>query len=209
MGVVAVTSGPSDQGAAEAAARGYLRASDADREHVVDVVKAAFVQGMLTKAELDARVGQAFVSRTHRDLAAITADLLAEPIRVQPLRQPVPAQAPAQPPPPVSKPLLWTAIAIVLAGIVSLVAAVPAQVFLLLPVGVLAIMIGTPIAGSLMYDSWRENRDGGQLPPRPAQFGQALEGERDGDPGHDLMLGQAAPSPARRACLGVTLQISL
>jgi hypothetical protein len=196
VGVVSVTSGPGDQSAAEAAARGYLRASDADREHVVDVVKAAFVQGRLTKAELDVRVGQAFVSRTHGDLGAITADLPAGLIGAQPLRKPVPAQAPQ----PVSKPLLWTAVAIMLAGIVSLVAAVPAQVFLLLPAGVLAILIGTPIAGTLMLDSWRENRTGGQLPPRPTQFGQTLEGERDGGPGHDLILCQAArypcPSPA-------------
>ncbi len=164
------------------------------------MVKAAFVEGMLTKAELDARVGQAFVSRTHGDLAAITADLPARPIRAQPLRKPIPAQAPAEAPPPVSKPLLWTAVAIVLAGIVSLVAAVPAQVFLLLPVGVLAIMIGTPIAGTLMLDSWRENRTGGEPPPRPAQFGQRLEGEREDGPGRDQILCQAArypcPSPA-------------
>jgi Domain of unknown function (DUF1707) len=196
VGVVSVTAGPGDQGAAEAAVRGYLRASHADREHVVEVVKAAFVQGMLTKAELDARVGQAFVSRTHGDLAAITADLPPGLIGARPLRKPVPAQAP----PPVSKPLLWTAVAIMLAGIVCLVAAVPAQIFLLLPVGVLAILIGTPIAGTLMLDSWRENRTGGQLPPRPTQFGQTLEGERDGGPGHDLIPCQAArhpcPSPA-------------
>jgi uncharacterized protein DUF1707 len=196
VGVVTVTAGPGDQGAAEAAAaRGYLRASDADREHVVEVVKTAFVQGMLTKAELDARVGQAFVSRTHGDLAAVTADLPAGPIRAQPVRKPVPAQAPAQPPPPVSKPLLWTAVAIVLAGIVSLIAAVPAQVFVLLPAGLLAIMIGTPIAGTLMLDSWRENHGGGPPPPRPAQFGQTLEGERDGGSGRDQILCQAARYP--------------
>jgi hypothetical protein len=55
--VVTVTAGPGDQGAADAA-RGYLRASHADREHVLDVLKAAFVQGMLSKAELDARVAR-------------------------------------------------------------------------------------------------------------------------------------------------------
>jgi hypothetical protein len=72
-----MTAGPGDQGAADAAARGYLRASHADREHVIDVLKAAFVQGMLTKAELDARVGQAFAARTYADLAAPTADMPA------------------------------------------------------------------------------------------------------------------------------------
>ena len=62
MGPVAAESG--DQGAADAAARGYLRASHADREQVIGVLKAAFVQGRLTKDELDARAGQAFAART-------------------------------------------------------------------------------------------------------------------------------------------------
>jgi hypothetical protein len=197
MGAVPVTTGPSDQGAADAATHGYLRASHADREHVLDVLKAAFVQGMLTKADLDARVGQTFASRTYGDLAAITADLPAGLTGEQPLRKPVPAQ----PPPRVNKPLLWTAVAIMLAGIASVVAAVPAQSFLLLPMGVLAILIAAPIAGTLMLDSWREHRSGGQLPPRPTQFGQTLESERDGGPGNDLILCQArrrypCPPPA-------------
>ena len=195
MGAVPVTTGPGDQGAADAAAGGYLRASHVDREHVIDVLKTAFVQGMLTKAELDARVGQAFASRTHGDLAAITADLPAGLTRTPPPRKPAPAQGT----PPVSKPLLWTAVAIMLAGIVSVVAAVPAQNFLLLPMGVLAILIAAPVAGTLMLDSWRENRTGGQLPPRPAQSGQTLERERDGGPGNDLILcratGHPCPSP--------------
>ncbi len=201
MGAVPVTTGPGDQGAADAAAGGYLRASHVDREHVIDVLKAAFVQGMLTKAELDARVGQAFASRTHGDLAAITADLPAGLTGTPPPRKPAPAQgAPA-----VSKPMLWTAVAIMLAGIVSVVAAVPAQNFLLLPMGVLAILIAAPVAGTLMLDSWRENRTGGQLPPRPAQSGQTLERERDGGPGNDLILCHARRAPMPVACLGIAL----
>lgn len=162
-----MTAGPGDQGAAWAAARGYLRASHADREHVIDLLKAAFVQGMLTKAELDARVGQAFASRTYEDLAAITTDLPAGLIGEQSLRKPAPAQAS----PAANKPLLWTAGAIMLAAIVSLVAAIPAQNILLLSMSVLAILIAAPIAGTLMLDSWREHHTGGPLPPRPAQFG--------------------------------------
>ena len=168
---------------------------------MIDLLKAAFVQGMLTKAELDARVGQAFASRTYGDLAAITADLPAGLIGAKPLRKPAPAQAP----PPVNRPLLWTAVAIMLAGIVSMIAAVPAQNFLLLPVGVLAILIAGPIAGTLMLDSWRANRTGGQLPPRPAQTGQTLAGERDGGPGNDLSLCQARRVPVPVACLGIAL----
>jgi hypothetical protein len=55
--------------------RGQLRTSHADREQAIGVLKAAFVQGRLTKEEFDLRVGQAFASRTYADLGALTADI--------------------------------------------------------------------------------------------------------------------------------------
>ncbi len=58
---------------------GRLLASHADREHVIDVLKDAFVQDRLTKDEFDARVGHAFAGRTRADLALLTADLPAVP----------------------------------------------------------------------------------------------------------------------------------
>jgi hypothetical protein len=58
-----------------AAGRGDLRASHADREQVIGTLKAAFVEGMLTKDELDLRVGQTLASRTYAELAALTADI--------------------------------------------------------------------------------------------------------------------------------------
>jgi hypothetical protein len=67
-----VTAGPGERGAAGAMGRGRLRASDADREQVVDTLKAAFVQGRLTRDQLVARAGQALVSRTYAELAAVT-----------------------------------------------------------------------------------------------------------------------------------------
>ena len=39
------------------------------------MLKAAFVQGRLTKDEFDLRVGQVFASRTYADLDALTADI--------------------------------------------------------------------------------------------------------------------------------------
>ena len=69
--------GPGDEIAAGAAGRGHLRASHADRERVIDALKAAFVAGMLAKDEFDLRVGQALASRTHAHLAALTADIPA------------------------------------------------------------------------------------------------------------------------------------
>ena len=55
------------------------RASDADREQVIGVLKAAFVQGRLTKDEFDARAGHALTAPTHADLAALTIDLHPHP----------------------------------------------------------------------------------------------------------------------------------
>ena len=74
-----MTAKPGGDMAAASADRGRLRASHADREHVLDVLKTAFVQGLLTKDEFDMRVGQTFASRTYAELAAVTADILAGP----------------------------------------------------------------------------------------------------------------------------------
>jgi len=68
-------SGPEGEMAARAADRGRLRASHADRNRVVDVLKAAFIEGRLTKDELDARVSQTLAARTYAELAALTADI--------------------------------------------------------------------------------------------------------------------------------------
>jgi hypothetical protein len=57
------------------AGRGRLRASHADREQVIDVLKAAYVQGRLAKDELDERVGLALAARTYGDLAAVISDI--------------------------------------------------------------------------------------------------------------------------------------
>ena len=89
-----MTARPGDDAAAAAAGRGHLRASHADREQVLGVLKAAFVQGLLTKDEFDLRVGQTFASRTYAELAAMTADIPAGLIATQPLREAARAQAP-------------------------------------------------------------------------------------------------------------------
>ena len=80
--------------AAAAAGRGRFRASHADREHVLDVLKTAFVQGLLTKDEFDMRVSQTFASRTYAELAALIADIPAGLIGAQPLRKPARAETP-------------------------------------------------------------------------------------------------------------------
>ena len=79
-----MTTWPGDRRAAGATGRGHLRASDADREQVIDTLKDAFVQGRLDKDELGMRAGQALASRTYAELAAITADIPAGLIEAQP-----------------------------------------------------------------------------------------------------------------------------
>ncbi len=58
-----------------------LRASDADRDRVVDVLREAAADGRLTPEELDERLGLALSARTFGELAPLTADLGAAPGR--------------------------------------------------------------------------------------------------------------------------------
>jgi hypothetical protein len=60
-----------------------MRASDADREQVIAVLKAAFVAGRLTKDEFDIRITLVFASWTYADLAVLTADIPAGPATAQ------------------------------------------------------------------------------------------------------------------------------
>jgi hypothetical protein len=74
--------GPGDEKAPSAAGHSPLRASQSDREQVIDALKAAFVRGLLAKDEFDQRVGQ--VLATYADLDALTADIPAGLIAAQP-----------------------------------------------------------------------------------------------------------------------------
>lgn len=58
------------------------RASNADRERTVDVIKAAFAEGRLTQDECGERVSKALGSRTYSDLAGLTSDLPVGPLGV-------------------------------------------------------------------------------------------------------------------------------
>jgi Domain of unknown function (DUF1707) len=155
-----MTAEPYDEMAAAAADRGHLRASHADREHVIDTVKAAFVQGRLTKDELDLRVGQVLAARTYADLAALTADLPAGLIGAQPPGETVPAQAQ----PTVNKALLWSSWAVLLLIIGFMGGAFPTVFLGLLAVGALPLLIVAPLAVALTLDSCRQKRSRGRLP---------------------------------------------
>jgi Domain of unknown function (DUF1707) len=161
--------GPGDEVAAAAAGR--LRASHANREQVIATLKAAFVQGRLTKGELDAQLGQTFAARTYADLAALTADLPAGPAdAVSPRRA-----AGAQPRPPKSN-AAKAGICVVIAVAVAVIVSIPtggAVLFVFAPFYFMALLV----AGVQILASRHEKRSRrGQLPPRPIQGGQAVEG---------------------------------
>ncbi|MBN0045824.1 DUF1707 domain-containing protein [Streptomyces actuosus] len=52
-----------------------LRASDADRERVADVLRDALAEGRLDMAEFEERLDAAYRARTYRDLTPLTRDL--------------------------------------------------------------------------------------------------------------------------------------
>jgi DUF1707 SHOCT-like domain len=162
-GKVPAVANPGDQLAADMAGRDRMRASHADREHAIEVLKTAFVQDRLTKDELETRVGQAFASRTYAELAALTADLPAKPIAAQPSR---PARARGERRIP---PGTVLAVATVLyAGMWPLAIALPRDWEGEPQAGINLIamttglyLLGLILAGRLWLDSWREKRSGG------------------------------------------------
>jgi hypothetical protein len=52
-----------------------MRASSADRERTIVVLQKSFVEGRLTRDELDERLGQALMSRDFNELMDLVADL--------------------------------------------------------------------------------------------------------------------------------------
>ncbi len=57
-----------------------IRASDADREVVVDTLREAFTAGRLTLDEFDERTTAAYASKTWGDLRQLTTDLPSQPL---------------------------------------------------------------------------------------------------------------------------------
>lgn len=136
--------GPQDPGAGWAADGSHLRASDADRERVIDALKTAFVQGRLSKEEMARRAGQALESRTYAGLAGATAGIPAGRAAAPPSPQPA---APVR-----ARAVSWKAIAWVVSAIAVLPGLAVAffdtyygSFFILLLLGFVAsALIGTP-----------------------------------------------------------------
>lgn len=78
-----------------------IRASDADRDVVVEALREAYTEGRLTRDEFDERMSAAYSSRTWGQLRELTIDLPVQPVLGAdvPGRQlPAPAARPPYPP---------------------------------------------------------------------------------------------------------------
>jgi len=84
---------PGSHAGAAIAGRGHLRCSTLDREQVVEVLKAAFVQDRLSKDEFEARIGRALAVLTCAELAAVIADIPAGLAGARPARPPARTRA--------------------------------------------------------------------------------------------------------------------
>lgn len=168
-------------------ADGSLRASHADRDLLVEELRSATIEGRLELDEFEERVDRTLRARTYAELAAIVADLPAEP--------PAPARASAPSPPAPHSPassrgtasealaggesralrtgLLGVHAAISLAGIVYVILAAAENLAgasaLVQAVGVLATAVGVlllTVVGIAPLAAIGERTD--ELPPRAA-----------------------------------------
>ena len=76
-----------------------VRASDAERDQAAEILRVAYAEGRLTRAELDERINVAYAAKTRADLCDLTGDLPGANSAQQAHRRPVlpdlPAVAPA------------------------------------------------------------------------------------------------------------------
>jgi Domain of unknown function (DUF1707) len=190
---------PEDQRTVPARGRGRLRASHADREQAIEVLKDAFAQGRLDKDELDVRAGQAFASRTYAELAAVTADLPAAPAAAAPAAAeqvaatPVAAERISTPARTLAKAALRAALCVLVAAAL-VVSALLTRNLLLVFFGTFAVPAAAIAAsGFLGYgviDAWQERRSRAQLRSGPGQPGGGLRNERSSP----ARRGQSPPS---------------
>ena len=156
---------PGDARAAAAGGHGHFRASHADREQVIAMLKVAFVQGRLSKDELDARMGQTFAVRTYGELAELTADLPAGQTVAPPLRPPVQVRARR----PVNKTVIWgasgtiTPVMLVL-GIVAIHLNDSDAEVQLFFTGAFSYLLVWLLVGVTMVGSWRQQCPSGPTP---------------------------------------------
>jgi hypothetical protein len=152
-----------------AGALGRLRTSRADREQAIDVLKAAFVEGRLTREEFGLRVGRVLASRTYAELGALTADIpgwvtgtqppaghAGEPGRVLDVKTAARAGA------------VGASLSMASAAVMMMQSSGVPAVAGVLAVGLTGVLAAGLLTALLMFLSWvvrRSRRGPGQAPP--------------------------------------------
>ena len=167
-----------------------LQAGYADREQVIEALKTAFVDGRLTRGELDSRTERALTA--FADLNAVTADIPGAPQLKGPPASP--GVGVANPPAPARRwPLAEAAVksggCVVLAAVLAISGSMIddsdpngygpgphhgwTRVLLFLVLGLMITAFGILMNG--VATSLEQRRSRRQLPPRPGRGGRTLE----------------------------------
>jgi hypothetical protein len=189
---------PGDETGVSAGGDGPLPSTRAGRDQVIAALKAAFVQGRLTKDEFELRLGHALA--IYAQLEALTAD--------------IPAAAPAVTPPTeaarqaANKKMVQQGT-VGVAGLTFLLDAVlviPRNPVLGVVAGILLTVFVTVLtAGFLTLLSWAMDRRSGTQGTRSAQGSPGTGGEAarkpeiDEDPPHTTLAARRPRSPRRLA----------
>jgi len=183
--------GPGNEMPERAADGGHFRASHADRERAIDVLKTAFAEERLTKEAFDLRVDRALASRTHAELAAITSDLHVSPAAVRPAAvRPAAAGPVSTPARTLAKAARRSGVCMLMAFAVVGVASLThgenhMAIFLAFFSVIAAVIASSGFLGYGVIDAWQEHRSRGQLPSPPGRDSKGLESGRPGRDGHD------------------------
>ncbi|MEV7596452.1 DUF1707 and DUF4190 domain-containing protein [Kitasatospora sp. NPDC089797] len=132
--------GPSSPASPQAA----MRASHADRDRTVDVLKAGFAEGRLSAEEYEQRHEAAARALTYGELAVLVADLPTGPMSPLQAVQPVPATFLAAPPVPQARPT----------NVLAVVSLVSSLLFLSLPAVVTGHIARAQIRERNMDGDW-------------------------------------------------------
>ena len=173
---------PGDETAAGAESQARLRASAADREQVIEVLKVGFVQDRITKDELDQRIGKVLASQTYDDLDILTVDIPGALIRARPAE-------PARP--DVSKKKLIRRTSAAVAGTGFVIAGLVAGAF---TAGLLTVLL-TLIA-------WAIDRSAGRQPsqgPPPGALDNAAQHPAPASPARQPRQISRRPRPGAGA----------
>lgn len=130
------------------------------RDQVTRTLKAALVQGRLTEDEYDERMGQASATRSHAELAALTADL------------PVGRMGSLARPPTARDVRIGVGVTIAAVGVAAAILFWQPDnglAFMLFIIAAVTVLVAPIDTVGIMVDVRRQKRSGGPPPPGPTR----------------------------------------